>query len=157
MVFIHFAGWGIGENDPHPCGEHLSNSLRKSAGQKHTGNPFKILETPLVIINSICLIRSCDNLFGLKMFLPLNISLPKTVESLSDVLQFHLLLPNWCWHSLTPSRAPSLMLIMTSGYFRQSLRCLPTKPGILSQINPVLREWIGNWLINLEKKKKKCL
>ncbi len=80
-----------------------------------------------------------------------NITFPNTVESLSNVLQFHLLFWNWYWHSFTPILTPRPMLTMTSGYVRHNCLCLPTRPGILSQSIrvPTALSWLINlWIIH---------
>lgn len=61
-------------------------------------------------------------------------TLPKTVWSLSNALQFQRWWRNWCWHSRIHSLAPPPMDCMMSGYLWHSCLCLFTSPGILSQI-----------------------
>ena len=85
--------------------------------------------------------------------LPFNMTLPKTDESLVEVEQFHLLLTNCFWHSVTPIFAPLTTETMTSGCVRHSFRWRPMRPGMLSHMTPVptsVKAWTGNWLRYLE-------
>ena len=91
------------------------------------------------------------------VFLPFNITLPNTVESLVEVLQFHRWFLNCFWHSRTPSLAPRTTLSMTSGWARQRRLWREINPGMLSQMIPLPTRdnaCTGNWLIYLEKEQE---
>ena len=87
---------------------------------------------------------------------PTSIFFPNTVESFVDAEQFHLWLRNCPWHSSTLNLAPLTTHNMTSGWLRHNLRWRLTKPGMLSQIAPLLTRvkaaWL-NWLNDLKRKK----
>lgn len=87
---------------------------------------------------------------GCFAILPFSMILPKTEASLSRVEQFHLWNWNCVWHSVTPMRAPSPRLTISLGWPLHMRRCLPTRPGMLSQSTPAPTAWRGSWLINLQ-------
>jgi hypothetical protein len=75
------------------------------------------------------------------MYLHLCISLPKTELSSSIVEQFQRSYLNCFWHCSSPSFAPFPILFITSGFCRQSVRCVPTRPTTLLHMTFAPREY----------------
>ena len=67
------------------------------------------------------------------------------------MLQFHLLLRNWCSHSSAARVIPTAKLAIMSGYSLHNFFCELESPGMLSQYIPDPRACTGSLLTNLHR------